>query len=129
MVTATVLLTADSASHIAAAVSCTYSYTHYHLALLSCVQALPKLAASNAQIAILGTGKAKYEQMVKQMGSKNPKFKGVVKFSAPLAHMITAGADFILVPSRYECVLICGCCCVLKLHCAGLACYQHARAS
>jgi hypothetical protein len=28
--------------------------------------------------------------------------KGVVKFSAPLAHLITAGADFILVPSRFE---------------------------
>lgn len=65
-------------------------------------QALPKLAASNAQVAILGTGKAKYESMVKTMGQKNPKFKGVVKFSAPLAHMITAGADFILVPSRCE---------------------------
>jgi granule-bound starch synthase len=63
--------------------------------------ALNKLPA-NAQVAILGTGKAKYEQMVKSMGQKNPKFKGVVKFSAPLAHMITAGADFILVPSRFE---------------------------
>ena len=28
--------------------------------------------------------------------------KGIVKFSAPLAHLITAGADFILVPSRFE---------------------------
>lgn len=65
------------------------------------MQALPKLAQSNAQVAILGTGKAKYEQMVKAMGTKNPKFKGVVKFSAPLAHMITAGADFIMVPSRW----------------------------
>jgi granule-bound starch synthase len=64
--------------------------------------ALPKLAGSNAQVAILGTGKAKYEAMVKAMGKKNPKFKGVVKFSAPLAHQITAGADFILVPSRFE---------------------------
>lgn len=68
-------------------------------------QALPKLAGSNAQVAILGTGKAKYEAMVKAMGQKNPKFKGVVKFSAPLAHQITAGADFILVPSR--CVWVC----------------------
>lgn len=64
-------------------------------------QALPKLAGTNAQIAILGTGKAKYESMVKTMGTKNPKCKGVVKFSAPLAHLITAGADFILVPSRW----------------------------
>ncbi len=27
---------------------------------------------------------------------------GVVKFSAPLAHQITAGADFMMVPSRFE---------------------------
>ena len=27
---------------------------------------------------------------------------GVVKFNTPLAHMITAGADYILVPSRFE---------------------------
>ena len=27
---------------------------------------------------------------------------GVVKFSAPLAHFITAGADFLMVPSRFE---------------------------
>lgn len=64
------------------------------------LQALNKLGSTNAQVAILGTGKAKYEAMVKTMGAKNPKFKGVVKFSAPLAHTITAGADFILVPSR-----------------------------
>jgi granule-bound starch synthase len=65
--------------------------------------ALPKIAANGkAQIAILGTGKAKYESLVKTMGAKNPNFKGVVKFSAPLAHTITAGADFILVPSRFE---------------------------
>lgn len=26
----------------------------------------------------------------------------MVKFNTPLAHMITAGADFLLVPSRFE---------------------------
>lgn len=62
------------------------------------LQALSKI--DNAQIVILGTGKAKYEALVKGLGTKNPNFKGVVKFSAPLAHQITAGADFILVPSR-----------------------------
>jgi len=64
--------------------------------------ALPKIAAQGkVQIAILGTGKAKYEQIVKAM-TKFPGCKGVVKFSAPLAHTITAGADFLLVPSRFE---------------------------
>jgi granule-bound starch synthase len=64
------------------------------------LSALPKI--KNAQVVILGTGKAKYEQLVKGMSAKNPNFKGVVKFSAPMAHQITAGADFILVPSRFE---------------------------
>lgn len=30
------------------------------------------------------------------------KVRGVAKFNVPLAHMITAGADFMLVPSRFE---------------------------
>eukprot|EP00879_Flechtneria_rotunda_P005623 GHRR01005919.1.p1 GENE.GHRR01005919.1~~GHRR01005919.1.p1 ORF type:complete len:346 (+),score=92.63 GHRR01005919.1:2153-3190(+) len=62
--------------------------------------ALPKI--KNAQVVILGTGKAKYETLVKGLNTKSTNFKGVVKFSAPLAHTITAGADFILVPSRFE---------------------------
>lgn len=28
--------------------------------------------------------------------------KGIVKFSAPLAHMLTAGCDFVVLPSRFE---------------------------
>ncbi|GFR42632.1 hypothetical protein Agub_g3568 [Astrephomene gubernaculifera] len=66
--------------------------------------ALPKLlAVPKVQVAILGTGKAAYEKMVNAIGLKySGKAMGVVKFSAPLAHMLTAGADFMLVPSRFE---------------------------
>ncbi|KAG2449804.1 hypothetical protein HYH02_005327 [Chlamydomonas schloesseri] len=66
--------------------------------------ALPKiLATPKVQIAILGTGKAAYEKLVNAIGTKyKGRAKGVVKFSAPLAHMLTAGADFMLVPSRFE---------------------------
>ncbi|KAG2497328.1 hypothetical protein HYH03_004492 [Edaphochlamys debaryana] len=66
--------------------------------------ALPKLLATpKVQVAILGTGKAAYEKMVNAISAKyKGKAKGVVKFSAPLAHMLTAGADFMLVPSRFE---------------------------
>ncbi|KAI8475913.1 MAG: granule-bound starch synthase [Monoraphidium minutum] len=64
--------------------------------------ALPQIAAAGgAQVALLGTGKAKLEAAVKA-ASKLPGVKGVVKFSAPLAHLITAGADYLLVPSRFE---------------------------
>lgn len=67
------------------------------------LQALPKvLASGNVQVVILGTGKKTYEKMVKELDTKFPGAKGIVKFSAPLAHMITAGADFLMVPSRFE---------------------------
>lgn len=89
----------------------------------SALQALPKI--SNAQVIILGTGKAKYEQLVKSMATKNPNFKGVVKFSAPMAHQITAGADFILVPSRCGEWRCCVLCCVVHQQSDWLGAQQH----
>lgn len=63
--------------------------------------AIPKIcAAGNVQVVVLGTGKKKFESIVKGMDA--PNFKGVVKFSPRMAHLITAGADFMLVPSRFE---------------------------
>ena len=67
------------------------------------MQALPKvLQSTKAQVVILGTGKASFEKKVDQLQGTNPNLAGVVKFSAPLAHQITAGADFLMVPSRFE---------------------------
>ena len=114
------------------------------------LDALPQIANGSVQLAILGTGKAKYEAALKaankvragwppparvagstavslpprQNGKhpllpppslpatstppppppafQRPGVAGVVKFSAPLAHLITAGADFLFVPSRFE---------------------------
>jgi granule-bound starch synthase len=54
-------------------------------------------------VVILGTGKSKLEKMVKALSTQYPSIaKGVVKFSAPLAHKIYAGCDYIAVPSRFE---------------------------
>ena len=36
------------------------------------------------------------------LGLAEANAKGIVQFSAPLAHLITGGADFMLVPSRFE---------------------------
>ena len=67
------------------------------------VQALPEvLASGKCQVIILGTGKKAMEKQVEQLDKLFPSAKGIVKFSAPLAHMITAGADFLMVPSRFE---------------------------
>ncbi|KAH0983573.1 hypothetical protein GBA52_010750 [Prunus armeniaca] len=51
----------------------------------------------------VGTGKKPMEKQLEQLEIKYPdKARGVAKFNVPLAHMITAGADFMLVPSRFE---------------------------
>lgn len=58
--------------------------------------------SAGVQIVVLGTGKKVFERMVRGMEDMSPHAKGIVQFSAPLAHQITAGADFMMVPSRFE---------------------------
>merc|ERR1739848_320303 len=66
--------------------------------------AIPEtLERCDCQIVVLGTGKKKFEKLVKNLDIDFPdKVKGVVKFSLPLAHHIFAGADFMAIPSRFE---------------------------
>lgn len=67
------------------------------------VAAIHKFIGLDVQIVVLGTGKKKFEQEIEQLEVLYPnKAKGVAKFNVPLAHMITAGADFMLIPSRFE---------------------------
>ena len=43
------------------------------------------------------------EKQIEELEIKYPgKAVGVAKFNAPLAHMIIAGADYMLIPSRFE---------------------------
>ncbi len=50
-----------------------------------------------------GTGKKSLEQQLEQLVFKFPdKARSILKFNTPLAHMITAGVDYMLVPSRFE---------------------------
>ncbi|XP_047315707.1 granule-bound starch synthase 1, chloroplastic/amyloplastic [Impatiens glandulifera] len=67
-------------------------------------EAIPEIVVENdVQIVILGTGKKSFEKQLEQLEIKYPdKARGIAKFNVPLAHMITAGADFMLVPSRFE---------------------------
>ncbi|CAB4304150.1 unnamed protein product [Prunus armeniaca] len=67
------------------------------------IEAIPHFIKENVQIIVLGTGKKPMENQLEQLEIKYPdKARGVAKFNVPLAHMITAGADFMLVPSRFE---------------------------
>ena len=68
------------------------------------MEAMPKLLRQvpNAQVVILGTGKKSMEKTLEKLDEMSPNMAGVVKFSNPIAHYITAGADFLMVPSRFE---------------------------
>jgi starch synthase len=58
---------------------------------------------SNVQWAVLGTGDLQYEELFDKFNDRYPdKFAARLEFSDELAHMIEAGADMFLMPSRYE---------------------------
>ncbi len=62
-------------------------------------EVLPKI--TDAQLVVLGTGDAHYEQVLRQAASQ-PNISVFIQFSAALARQIYAGADMFLMPSRYE---------------------------
>ncbi|XP_065858454.1 granule-bound starch synthase 1, chloroplastic/amyloplastic [Euphorbia lathyris] len=67
------------------------------------VAAIEQLVESNVQILILGTGKKSFEKEIEKLEVMYPdQCRGVAKFNVPLAHTIIAGADFMLIPSRFE---------------------------
>lgn len=65
--------------------------------------ALPALLAAGAQLAVLGTGDAGLEsQLTAATAQHRGRVGAVFGFDEKLAHQIQAGADAILVPSRFE---------------------------
>ena len=55
------------------------------------------------QIAVLGTGEADLEDAFKQLSKRYPgRFGAYIGFNNELAHLTAAGADFLLMPSRFE---------------------------
>ena len=67
------------------------------------VQVLPKLMARQVTLVILGTGDEKYHELLTAEAQKYPGQLGVkIAFDNSLAHLIEAGADMFLMPSRYE---------------------------
>lgn len=67
------------------------------------VEAISKFIGQDVQIIILGTGKKPMEKQIEQLEVLYPNSaRGVAKFNVPLAHMMIAGADFMLIPSRFE---------------------------
>ncbi|XP_019157113.1 PREDICTED: granule-bound starch synthase 2, chloroplastic/amyloplastic [Ipomoea nil] len=66
-------------------------------------EAIPWMMGQDVQVVMLGTGRHDLEQMLRQIeGQYSDKVRGWVGFSVKTAHRITAGADILLMPSRFE---------------------------
>ncbi|KAF5479163.1 hypothetical protein F2P56_000013 [Juglans regia] len=66
-------------------------------------EAIPWMAGQDVQLIMLGTGRPDLEQLLKQFENQHhDKIRGWVGFSVKTAHRITAGADILLMPSRFE---------------------------
>lgn len=62
-----------------------------------------ELMKLNLKFVILGTGEKKYHELLSDLEEKYPKkLKVNLTFDNKLAHLIEAGADMFLMPSRYE---------------------------
>jgi starch synthase len=65
--------------------------------------AIEKLINLEIQLVVLGTGDKAYEDMIRAFSMRFPdRFVGRVAFDKQLSHLIQAGSDFFLMPSRYE---------------------------
>lgn len=67
------------------------------------IGALPSLLGAGGRMVILGSGQRRYEE---QLAALRDRFPGRLHwargFDEPMAHLIEAGVDFFLMPSRYE---------------------------
>ncbi|WP_404932838.1 glycogen synthase GlgA [Piscinibacter sp. HJYY11] len=64
---------------------------------------LPWLLKQGAQLAVLGSGEARYEQQLRDAAQAYPAQVAVrTDFNERLAHVIEAGVDVFLMPSRFE---------------------------
>jgi starch synthase len=67
------------------------------------LQALPVLLAEGGQLAVLGSGEPGLERAYAQAADAHPGRVGcILGYDEALAHQIQAGADAVLVPSRFE---------------------------
>ncbi|MGB7847615.1 MAG: glycogen synthase GlgA [Candidatus Acidiferrum sp.] len=62
-----------------------------------------ELLKEDVLLAVLGTGERKYEEMFRALASDFPGRVGaMIAYDNRLAHLVEAGADIFLMPSRYE---------------------------
>ena len=54
------------------------------------------------QFILLGSGESWCENEIRSLASRLPNFKAIIGYNERLSHLIEAGSDFFLMPSRYE---------------------------
>lgn len=69
-------------------------------ALVPCLDQL--LSENNLQFLIIGTGDHKLENRLLEIASRHDNISVNIMFSNSAAHIVEAGSDFFLMPSRYE---------------------------
>ncbi|KAK9061747.1 hypothetical protein SSX86_018930 [Deinandra increscens subsp. villosa] len=66
-------------------------------------EAVPWMMGQDVQLVMLGTGQPELERMLRELENQHrEKVRGWVGFSVKMAHRITAGADVLLMPSKFE---------------------------
>jgi len=64
---------------------------------------LDRLLTRDLRLVILGSGEPQFEKFLADVAAAHPARMAVrVGYSEPLAHLVYAGSDFFLMPSRYE---------------------------
>lgn len=65
-------------------------------------ETIEKLKNENLQLAVLGSGEEKYEDLFRNLNAETNNIKSFIGFDANLAQKIYAGADIFLMPSKFE---------------------------
>ena len=66
-------------------------------------EAAPAMAAAGVQIAVVGTGDRALVERIQALHHRHPeRVAAFIGFDESLAHLLEAGADFFLMPSRFE---------------------------
>ncbi len=67
------------------------------------VEAARWIVGLPAQLVVVGTGAREYESAVQAVAARHPgRAAALIGFDEPLAHLVEAGADMFLMPSRFE---------------------------
>lgn len=65
-------------------------------------EALPRLLDAGGMLALLGSGDPVLEGQFRDLADAHPRVGAQIGYSEPLSHQMFAGADAVLVPSRFE---------------------------